>query len=145
MMRKLRENGIPPPDRDGARHGHGKNDEKVFIGKRDQQRVHVGLSPQPLQQGSILVQQQERYESSWHREQGEHQADAEIEAFAIGVASAAEDAGGEEVHHPPEWTLAVVVPQAKGRVNRVGNHAAFIFITVTTSRATLIVSTSSTR
>ncbi len=139
------EDGIPAPHGNGSRHGHRKHDEEVFIGKGDQQWVYVGGAAQPLQERSIFVQQEERDESSGHGEQGEDEANAEIEAFGVRVAAAAEDAGDEQIDHSPERTLPVLVPLAKGVVDLPRDHAAFVFMTETMSRATPIVSTSSTR
>src|SRR5581483_3374028 len=137
IVAAVREDGVPPPDSNHPSHGHGQHNEKVFIGKRDQQCVDMQLTSQPLQQRSVLVKQEHGYESTGHRQQCEHKAYAQIYALRIRVAATAKDALYEELNQPPKRAL-MAFSSTFGK-----SHAALI--TPTMSLATRIVSTSSTR
>src|SRR5215472_11671867 len=100
------------------------------------------LSTQPLQQRTIFVEQQNGNESAGHRQQHQNESDAEIEALCVGISSTSEDARHEYLDKPPERTLPVNRP-LPFEIIRKQAHAALI--TSTMSRATLTVSTSSTR
>src|ERR1700733_11831460 len=95
----------------------------------------------PLQQGSILRKQNDGDESTRQSQQGQHQADAQVQALGIVISTATKDAGCEKPHQTGEWAVAESLPTLAG--TQVKAHAAFI--TATISWAARTVSTSSTR
>src|SRR5439155_1138767 len=76
-------------------------------------------------------------------EQGERQPDAEVHFLAVRAAATVEDPCHEQPHQARERTQPVALPPATKRTCQKSDHAALI--TATMSRATLTVSTSSTR
>src|ERR1035441_7574244 len=61
----FRSEGVPSPHSRRAGDRHRKADKKIFVGNGAGKGVNVRRSPHPLQQRAVLLEQQDRYESTW--------------------------------------------------------------------------------